>query len=133
MSGGDSSHFTPLSISRCDDEDASGTNSDARYERTARRNADNVGSVWWSYPEPILNTYYYRSTKAHLRQEYTEYWGAARSAVPISQNRRIIGGTDADPGEFPWLAAIAMDGLFFCGGALINDRYVLTAAHCIMT
>ncbi|XP_050545408.1 phenoloxidase-activating factor 3-like isoform X2 [Daktulosphaira vitifoliae] len=130
LSSDDSSHFTPSSISRSGDEDTSGINSDARFKRTAKRNAD-FGKVWWSYPEPILNTYYYRSTKAHLRQEYSGM--AVDSAIPISQNRRIIGGMDAEVGEYPWLAAIAMDGLFFCGGALINDRYVLTAAHCIMT
>lgn len=48
-------------------------------------------------------------------------------------NRRIIGGTDAEIGEHTWQAAIALDGLFFCGGALIADRFVITAAHCVMT
>jgi len=48
-------------------------------------------------------------------------------------NRRIVGGDEADVGEYAWHAAIALDGVFFCGGALIADRFVITAAHCIMT
>lgn len=48
-------------------------------------------------------------------------------------NRRIVGGDDSIVGEHTWHVAIAMDGLFFCGGALIADRFVITAAHCVMT
>ncbi|MGB0084463.1 MAG: serine protease [Rhodomicrobiaceae bacterium] len=46
-------------------------------------------------------------------------------------NRRIVGGVDTDIKEHPWQVALyllATDGL--CGGSLIQDRWVLTAAHC---
>lgn len=46
---------------------------------------------------------------------------------------RLIGGTDAELHEFPWQVAIILKRVFFCGGALINDEFVLSAAHCFIT
>ncbi|XP_031632048.1 serine protease easter-like isoform X2 [Contarinia nasturtii] len=49
---------------------------------------------------------------------------------------RIVGGMETALGEYPWLALIeytkrGYQGQFFCGGSLINEKYVITAAHCI--
>ncbi|MCL4156527.1 UNVERIFIED_CONTAM: hypothetical protein GTU68_059876, partial [Idotea baltica] len=47
---------------------------------------------------------------------------------------RIVGGTEADENEYPWLAQLITTGrssYFFCGGSLISPEYVLTAAHCV--
>ncbi|XP_053095328.1 serine protease 33-like isoform X1 [Pangasianodon hypophthalmus] len=45
-------------------------------------------------------------------------------------NTKIVGGEDAAPGSWPWQVSIQSGGSHFCGGSLINENWVLSAAHC---
>lgn len=49
------------------------------------------------------------------------------------RRRRIVGGKESVPGQWPWLVAIngGPDEVFFCAGVLISEWWVLTAAHCV--
>ena len=43
---------------------------------------------------------------------------------------RIVGGEEASPHQYPWMAALFIDDKWFCGGSLISDQWVMTAGHC---
>ncbi|XP_056675910.1 serine protease 56 isoform X2 [Monodelphis domestica] len=46
---------------------------------------------------------------------------------------RIVGGRAASPGSWPWLVLLRMNGQPMCGGVLVGDSWVLTAAHCFVS
>ncbi len=65
--------------------------------------------------------------------------GQAQSLTPLSTKKAeilVVGGKEVSPGRYPWQVALvsAEQGDFvtgiFCGGTLIDSKWVLTAAHC---
>lgn len=55
------------------------------------------------------------------------------SGTESGVSSRIIGGEQASAGEWPYMVALTTRDKSFvwCGGSLLNERYVLTAAHCV--
>ena len=63
----------------------------------------------------------------------------------MSRGKRVIGGTEFAAGKWPWL--VSLQGKIptltffgfpiayhkvYCGGSLLNERWLMTAAHCFV-
>ncbi|CAK1546026.1 unnamed protein product [Leptosia nina] len=44
---------------------------------------------------------------------------------------RVVGGKPSQPAAWPWVVALYRDGQFHCGGVIINQNWIMSAAHCV--
>jgi len=111
--------------------------------------AANQGGIDWSKYEPRYPTVSPWDGKTDLpmevlmkgildqepvRERYPGYKKGTKSfagdcGMP-GPSERIVGGEEATPHQYPWMAALFIDDKWFCGGTLISDEWVLTAGHC---
>ncbi|KAK3885984.1 hypothetical protein Pcinc_009843 [Petrolisthes cinctipes] len=53
---------------------------------------------------------------------------------PSLLGTRVVGGTDTTIEEYPWQCALTSSRYStnpFCGCSIVNNRYIVTAAHCV--
>ncbi|MCH9686333.1 MAG: serine protease, partial [Deltaproteobacteria bacterium] len=43
---------------------------------------------------------------------------------------RIVGGSNISITEAPWQVSVQFNGQHFCGGSIIDEEWILSAAHC---
>ncbi|KAJ2952130.1 hypothetical protein O0L34_g4408 [Tuta absoluta] len=46
---------------------------------------------------------------------------------------RVVGGIASQPAAWPWMIAMYRDGMFHCGGVVLTQSWVMSAAHCVST
>ena len=57
--------------------------------------------------------------------------GAVAAEASMAVVLRVFGGSDAKVGQFPYLVSLRrMHDEHFCGGSIIANNWVLSAAHC---
>ncbi|CAF95373.1 unnamed protein product, partial [Tetraodon nigroviridis] len=77
----------------------------------------------------------------NLTEGQIPYWASPTLPTIREQkntDQRIVGGDEAIPGEIPWQVTLMSHSVVlqtaepFCGGSLLSDWWVITAAHCLM-
>ena len=48
----------------------------------------------------------------------------------VSGSQKIVGGEEAVPHSWNWIARMQFHGYGGCGGSILNSEWILTAAHC---
>jgi len=55
----------------------------------------------------------------------------SRRPLPSLSSTRIVGGEDAEVGEFPHQIQLQLFGGHYCGGSIIDELHIVTAGHCV--
>ncbi|XP_058837322.1 brachyurin-like [Topomyia yanbarensis] len=87
-----------------------------------------VSAEWididWSQVKPI--------------EEFDHYWARLPAEMQflrkLTPHRRITNGQQAHPGQFPYQVALLSSfsaGTGLCGGSVLTNNFILTAAHCV--
>ena len=58
--------------------------------------------------------------------------GLKRGEGLLFTTQQVVGGVEANRNSWNWQISLRMDDdEHICGGSILSDRWVLTAAHCM--
>ncbi|XP_060801901.1 serine protease nudel [Amyelois transitella] len=85
----------------------------------------------------FLNRYPYDIFNGNRRRHKPKYnvEGERKMNLDDVRNKRaesrVVGGKPSQPAAWPWVAAMYRNGMFHCGGVIITQDWIISAAHCV--
>ncbi|XP_014878322.1 coagulation factor VII-like [Poecilia latipinna] len=77
-------------------------------------------------------------SKSPRQNRFWDYVEVPTVVAQKNEDERIVGGNEATPGEIPWQVGLMAflpklnKTLPICGGSLLSEFWVITAAHCLV-
>ncbi|CAF1577367.1 unnamed protein product [Adineta steineri] len=122
-------------------------NGPSNYYQQQQQQMTNINSQKWYYSsnnQPSAYSWYwtnqdvpsnnfYKNTLPFNQADQLSNWACGRSQIS-NRFARIMGGQDAVPHSYPWMVSLtkrSLNNIHLCGGTLITQRHVLSAAHCM--
>ncbi|XP_052894132.1 brachyurin-like [Anopheles moucheti] len=78
-------------------------------------------------------------SKVRPIEEFDHYWERLPAEMQIYRkmlpSHRVVNGQEATPGQFPYQIALISEFIItsgLCGGSVLTNNFILTAAHCVV-
>ncbi len=77
-------------------------------------------------------------TKANFKKTGSVDYDDTVQRFINNETPKIVGGQPATPGAYPWQASLVVSNIsdagraHFCGGSIYNEKWIVTAAHCMI-
>ena len=93
---------------------------------------EETGEVYWEHKQATIDRVASELRASGTTRKGTQLDLKAGCGIegPLAREDRIVGGVEATEHTWPWQVALFIDDAWFCGGSIISENYVLTAAHC---
>lgn len=104
--------------------------------------------LWGNNPRSYPYRYGFQQYNNNFRNNYNNYdyyrynnryrqqpRGGGSCGMTFRVNQLIVHGEEIEEGTFPWMAAVfairSNGPTFICGGTLVSQKHIITAAHCV--
>lgn len=75
--------------------------------------------------------FFYKSSFFYLKYIYAFILACGKRLEIENKGTRIVGGSDARREAWPWIVSLHFNSRPVCGASLVNEEWLVTAAHCV--
>lgn len=75
--------------------------------------------------------FFYKSSLFYLKYIYAFILACGKRLEIENKGTRIVGGSDARREAWPWIVSLHFNSRPVCGASLVNEEWLVTAAHCV--